>query len=264
MELFGWQGFAFKHREDWCPDLLSGNRHSGLIRLTGPGGQLQVKWQTNRRAPNLISILRGYIRHLERHCRKTSLQFAFETSGGEDSPRYTWKSGIYGCGLLQYDGISRRSFIIEASAPKRDVAATALEVASKSFIAFGKDREIWSVNGLRVTLPSPAELKSWKLVSGRTQLNFIGPRVVLTAGRSAFALELLAGLSLRDWASKLAGGGSVQEDGAGLRIESVRRRWGMTIASTTLVRLDKASNELKYISVMRRNEGWRPDWTWLE
>lgn len=92
----------------------------------------------------------------------------------------------------------------------------------------------------------------------------MGPKVVATAGRSAFANEVLGGSTVHDWAVKLAGGGVVEADGPGLRIESVRRRWGMTIASTTLVKVSEDSNEIKHLSVMRRGEEWRPDWTWLE
>lgn len=252
-----------QHRPDWCPDLLTGNRHSGLARLTGPGGQLQIKWQSNRREPKLGSVLAGYIRQLERHSRKSGLQFSFETFGSENCPNYSWKAEIYGTGHLMYDPISKRTFLIETSGSRRETATKALEAAMDSFTPYGTGPEEWSINGLKVRLPLPADLKSWKLVTGRTQLNWVGPKAVISASRNAFAGELLSGMELGDWASKLAGRGTVEQSGPGVRIESIRRRWGMHIYSTTLVCMDKVSDELKHLSVMCRDGEWRPDWTWL-
>lgn len=263
MDLFGWQGFSFQHRSDWCPDLLSGNRHSGLARLTGPGGQIQIKWQASRRHPPLRLNLRNYIRQLERHSRKAQLQFSFETSGSELSPTYSWKAEILGLGKLFYEANSKRSFLIEASGTKRETVSKALDLALESFSAFADGSEVWSVNGLKVSLPGQANLKSWKLVTGRTQLTWMAPKAMITAGRSAFATDLLGDSNLRDWAEKLAHGGSISETESGVKIESHRRRWGVAVVSTTLVRLDEASNELKHLSVMSRGDEWRPDWTWL-
>jgi hypothetical protein len=257
---FGWQGIAFDAHPDWSPVTLSGDRHSGYVRLaSGSSLQIQLRWTKSKRAADSEAFLASYRRLLERDVRKAKLHLTFESSG----ERFRWSADRHACGaLLRLDG---RTVVLEASAASKQDASQAMERLIPTLRGDVDGREIWALFGLSLKAPSGARSKTVRLHAGATQfelwwLNRLGrPVATLGARRLAMADAILnAHGGFEAWCAQATGGFPIDE----VRAEAVARgAFGMHRWS--LVRHDADLDQLISISVRSRSQRWRPTWDWL-
>jgi hypothetical protein len=224
-----------------------------------------LRWAASLNAPNLEAKLKRYLATLAKDAKRRKANFQSSLDENEDGAlHYRWTAENQARGAIFHRPECGRVFFLEINGGRKESLLPLLRTCLEGFSSNGaSEPELWSLFGIGVRLPRSLKLKHSNLTTGRIQLHWTGPRVVISAGRSAFGNQLLGDGSLADWATKLAPTGELKEDTHGVRVDSKRRAALSRVHSTTLARLDPATNQLHYINAMYRDPIWRPEWDWF-
>ncbi|MGV3618355.1 MAG: hypothetical protein ACO1SV_23765 [Fimbriimonas sp.] len=259
---FGWHGFSLEHPADWAPVAVSGHRREGYVRIGSAGRlSLQVRWKSLGRSPDLALFLRDYFRRLERDAKRAGASFKPEQATEADEVSYGYRGATYGRGVIR-QGTCGRVFVVEVASTENDSLKNPLKVATANFRS-GGPVDLWSVLGLRLTLPAGLDVERREFLSGRTRL-WLRSRTASIAGeRWAFADELLKVHRLEDWARAVldAEKATLTEEPLGLRL-----RWRPSIfkpMAEALVQHQPDVNQLVVVTSRTNKPAWRPEWDWL-
>jgi hypothetical protein len=259
---FGWHGFSLEHPEDWAPVALSGHRKEGYVRI-GSSGRLsaQVRWKSLGPKPDLQLFLNDYFRRLERDAKRAKVEFKRERDVTADEVAYAYKGATFGRGMIR-QGSCGRVFVVEVASTQNDSLKNPLRMVESTFRS-GDPRDLWSVLGLRVTLPPDLEVEKREFLSGRTRLWLKNRVVQVAAERWAFADELLKVHPLQDWARAVldAERAELIEEPHGLRL-----RWKPNVLrprAEALVQYQPSLNQLVVVTAHTNKQEWRPEWDWL-
>jgi hypothetical protein len=259
---FGWHGFSLEHPEDWAPVALSGHRREGYVRLGSPGRlSLQVRWKTLGKSPDLSLFLNDYFQRLRRDAKKAGVAFTSEKEPDGDGLAYGYRGATHGRGRI-HQGPCGRVFVVEVASTQNDSLKNPLRLATGRFRS-GEDHDLWSVLGLRLTLPPELDVERREFVSGRTRLWFRNRAAAITAERWAFADELLKAHALADWARAVVGAekATVEAESCGLRLRWRSLPWQPP--AEALVQHQPDANQLVIVTSRTRRSEWRPTWDWL-
>ena len=118
--LFAWEGFSFRHPDDWAPVTLSGRRKEGYVRLQGSGRiGCQVRWKARKSGDGLERILEGYFRALRRDAKRERRDLTVRTEvDSQQRLTYRWHDSTQGRGALFH--LAGRIFFVEVNGGKRD------------------------------------------------------------------------------------------------------------------------------------------------
>lgn len=259
---FGWHGFSLEHPEDWAPVALSGHRKEGYVRL-GSSARLsaQVRWKSLGPKPDLTLFLNDYFRRLERDAKRAKVDFNPERDVTPEEVAYAYHGATHGRGLIR-QGPCGRVFVVEVASTQNDSLKSPLRTIASTFRS-GDPTDLWSVLGLRLTLPPDLEVERREFLSGRTRLWLRNRVVQIAAERWAFADELLKVHPLEDWARAVLGAekGELIEEADGLRI-----RWkpgALRPRAEALVQHQPSLNQLVVVTANTNKKEWRPEWDWL-
>lgn len=241
---------------------LSGHRKEGYVRI-GSAGRLsaQVRWKSLGAKPDLQLFLNDYFRRLERDAKKAGIEFKRERAVTEDEVSYNYRGATFGRGMIR-QGSCGRVFVVEIASTQNDSLKNPLRLATSTFRS-GDPDDLWSVLGLRLTLPPNLEVEKREFLSGRTRL-WLQNRVVHISGeRWAFADELLKVHPIEDWSRAVLGAEKavVTEEPEGLRL-----RWKSSPFRPTaeaLVQHQPSLNQLVVVTARTNRKEWRPSWDWL-
>ncbi len=264
---FAWHGFSVNFPDNWLPVVLTGTYSRGYVRWEGERGHTaQIRWQKAKEAGDLRRGVETYLQALHKTARKRGLSCqTFCEEEGADGVEYSWKADVYAYGRRWYDPATARIFSVERWSPSKTSLKREVRRLCEEMKTYGGSTQPWSILGLQVCLPARYGLKSWKLLSGYTELNFqASNRNSLCASRWAFANEILGRHSLVIWAQGVTGCGTVLEE----RREEVclggnnfwLRLLGRTL--TALVRYDKERNQILLLKAFHEPSE-KPDWSWF-
>lgn len=264
-QLFGWQGFSLTCNDDFFPEVLSGDRSRGYVKLSSAGKvDLHIRWDHCKQPPDLGKRLGRYISILRSDSKRRRLELKFGSSESSLGLDYEWSADRHGRGTALYRRDCSRLFLIEWSSSRKAPSQSYVREGLANFKSTAPlEPETWSIAGLGVRLPRAVRLKTHRLMTGKTQVQWIADRAVVSAGRSAFGRELMGKMELAEWARAIAPRGEIEAEGVGVRIRSSRRTGLLRMESTTLAKFDAESNQLLYLSAMYRRAEWEPQWDWF-
>lgn len=266
-EWFAWHGFSLSFPDNWLPTVLTGNYVRGYVRWEGERGQaIQIRWLKARAPGDLRRGVEEYLLALRKAGRRRGLccQTSCEDEG-ENGVEYSWKADIYAYGRRWFDPTTSRIFSLERWSPSKVSLKREVRRLCEEIETYGGAVQPWSLLGVRVLLPVRYWLRSWKLLSGYTELNFqTQQRESLVAARWAFAQEILRAQGLAKWAQGVTGCFQImesEEDRVCVRGDTLLLRL-LGRAVTVLVRYDREHNRILLVkSVHGLRE--KPDWSWL-
>lgn len=259
---FGWHGFSLEHPEDWAPVAISGHRKEGYVRI-GSSGRLsaQVRWKSLGPKPDLSLFLNDYFRRLEKDAKKAGVVFKGERDVTPEEVSYGYRGATFGRGMIR-QGSCGRVFVVEIASTQNDSLKSPLRLATSS-LRSGNESDLWSVLGLRLTLPRGLEVERREFLSGRTRLWLRNRVVGIAAERWAFADELLKAHPIEDWSRAVldAERADLTAEAEGLRLRwrpSPFRPW-----AEALVQHQPSLNQLIVVTARTNRKEWRPEWDWL-
>jgi hypothetical protein len=264
---FAWHGFSLSFPEDWLPVVLTGNYARGYVRWEGERGHtIQIRWQKAEKGVDLRRGVETYLNALHQTARRRRLPCQTlceeERAGGVE---YSWKAEVHAYGRRWFDPTTSRIFSLERWAPSRTSLKREVRRLCEEMVTYGGPVQPWSLLGLRVRLPVSYRLKSWKLLSGYTELVFqAGLGGSVCASRWSFAQEILRRHSLVAWAQGVTGCSTVQEERDEAVLLKGNSPWLRLLGreATALVRYDKEHNQIHLLKAFhKRND--TPDWSWL-
>jgi hypothetical protein len=253
--IFGWQGFQFEHPDDWAPVNVSGSFDEGYVRLASPArAAIQVRWQRAKGDAGITAAISAYEARLRKDAAKGREAFSFQLNGRE----YRWSGAGQGRGLAMYCDDPSRTFLLEVIGGRGDQL---LPLYSKLKRSFSGCTEVWSVLGLRVSLPAEFRLDKHEFQAGKTQLRLKKSGATLDCARWGFAEQLLAKHSLGEWAKAALAmpKAIVEEEGAGVRLcggDFVSKK-------EALVRVQPDQNQIVTVKATYRRQSEGPRWDWL-
>lgn len=264
---FAWHGFSVSLPESWLPVVLTGTYSRGYVRWEGERGHsVQIRWQKARESGDLRRGVEAYLSALYKTARRRGLPCqTFCEEEEANGVEYSWKAEVYAYGRRWYDFTTSRIFSLERWSPSKTSIKREVRQLCEGMQTYGGLTQPWSILGLGVRLPMRYGLKSWKLLSGYTELNFqASNRNSVRACRWAFAREILGRNSLVAWAQGVTGCSTVLEeesDRVHLRSDnpwlSLLRR-----AVTALVRYDKERNQIVLLKAFHEPSD-KLDWDWF-
>lgn len=241
---------------------LSGHRKEGYVRI-GSSGRLsaQVRWKSLGPKPDLKLFLNDYFRRLERDAKKAGVAFKSERDIAADEVAYGYRGATFGKGMIR-QGSCGRVFVVEIASTQSDSLKNPLRLAT-STLRSGQDKDLWSVLGLRVTLPPDLEVERREFLSGRTRLWLRNRVVSIAAERWAFADELLKVHPIEDWSRAVLDADKAEVT---LEPEGLRFRWRPSPfrpKAEALVQYQPSLNQLVVVTARTNRKEWRPEWDWL-
>jgi hypothetical protein len=246
--------------EDWRPAALTGNRKQGYVRLeAGSHDLLQIRWEYCKEAPHdLLRRTEKYLAGLQQAAKRRQQNLTFTSSEIGKHVDFKWNADAKGVGRLLFDEATKRVFILERSADKRDSVVAEAHKVFDSFQSYDGVTP-WSVLGFEVRLPTEFELEKFKFLTGRLTLNFKAKGIALTAERWSLADSILKKHDILDWTRGLIGDGEIYATPYGLSLTiKPKLPAGRTIEG--YVRHDEENNRLLVLKAAHRNRPLDSDW----
>jgi hypothetical protein len=259
---FGWQGFSIEHPEDWAPVSLTGNRAEGYARIASPGRTCcQVRWKKIRQSGDLSAKIKPYFAKLQRDAKRAKQSFRSETEANDSGIVYRWVGAGQGRGALFFSESCSRVFFLEVVGGRKDSLLPVFGSVQDSFHSADGERELWSLYGLRLSLPKGLRVEMQRFHAGRTTLVFKARGARITAERWAFAEQLVQKHGLEPWAraSLNLPKAKLHEAEQGLELSR-----GGVLPVHALVAQQEESNQLVTVRVTGISKKWRPSWDWLD
>lgn len=255
---FAWQGISLALGDDWRPAALTGSFREGYARLEGEREAIiQIRWKKSKPVKGLNRRVLAYFSQLERTARKGKGDFTSELKILSDGAvEYHWHAGAKAYGKMWYDDAFGRVMFLERSGRNSDSFKREARDLFEAVQIHSGERRPWCLIGLSISLPSAYQLQSYKLLSGRTTLQFRRRGARLTAERWAFASQLLAKHGFGEWAISATGIKADPEiEGSKIKLTHGKR--------TALVMCDAARNQLVVLNAVH-SRGLEPKWDYFD
>lgn len=254
---FAWQSFSLPITDDWRPAVISGTFREGYVRLEGDRESvIQVRWKSSKPVKALNRRVLEYFSQIEKTAKRAKQDFHSELDVIEEGlVEYHWHAGAKGYGRMWFDAEAKRVFFVERSGRGTDSFKRDARELFDQFESHTGERRPWSLLGLLLSLPSKYDLSSFKLLSGRTTLNFKTRGSKLIAERWAFASQILSKHPIEDWAVSATGIKSdPMPDQSGLKLSRGRK--------TALVLHDEPNNQLLVLNAVHSAAN-EPQWDYF-
>jgi hypothetical protein len=242
----GWQGFTLLVPEDWNLHLHDGDWRGGAILFADlRSTRLEVRWQG---ATEPRKVVAKTVRGIRRNHPESQVE-EISTS----AVRITQSNGI----LLLAAGGTRR-YELHWPATADDAPQSGMGVTTQDFLDGLSANEgraspgayFWSIYGASGWVPAAARLRKASLLPGATTLSFKNKSGTVALGAFSMADRLLAGRSLREWATTAIAlirehsGGHWNEADDQATFTAPTRRWWRNFRHMLVFRHDRVANRI--------------------
>ncbi|MDP6700688.1 MAG: hypothetical protein QGH25_13640 [Candidatus Latescibacteria bacterium] len=210
---FAWQGLTLKVPEDWNLGRVDGDFEKGYARLDDAEiVRLELEWRRLRgrgEALRLTELVDRYLQNLEKKADKAGASFSVERRAkflknkkflaGREYEVFIWEADFraYNLALALEGG---RVVLLRVLAFLDESLEAEAEAVFQSLVdQEGGESYLWSVYGLRFSVPADFKLESHSLKSGHIQLDFTRDKHALKVHRLSMARIMLKDARLKDW-----------------------------------------------------------------
>ena len=209
---FGWQGIRLRVPEDWNLGRVDGSPQSGYVRLDDAEiVRVEIEWRTPRSRTHepVEGLIDRYLYGLQKRAKKAGVTFAVQRRAkflkntrwleGREYETFTWKADFHAFNLALKASGGRIVLVRVLSLPGEDLGETIEQLLGSLEDRAADERWLWSVYGLRFSMPADFKLESHELKSGHIQLSFEKGKQLCRVQRLSMAQLLLKGQELLHW-----------------------------------------------------------------